>query len=224
MELVHIIKASELNEVWNDGNGGFPVEFDYQGGHWMRCVAQPGVNFRTNEVEYVLYYDMKSNQGMKIYNDQTKEKGEEVTSSPRRNKMSIETRVQELLGRRGGANGKAFTVFHKNPEGRFFPVATVHAKDEEEVFALTQNVESNWTSNPNIKCFWDTRLRSTSVGDLYIREDGVVFTVEPYGHKKIETSEQREREIKNNSTIFDFPLDFSTNVYYNIYVGNKIPN
>ena len=35
---------------------------------------------------------------------------------------------------------------------------------------------------------------------------------------------ERKRGVKNNPTIFDFPLDFSSNVYYNIYVGNKIPN
>lgn len=56
-------------------------------------------------------------------------------------------------------------------KGNFTLVAEVKADNIEEVFALTNHIDSDWTENEGVtKAPGATRFRSTSVGDVVVAD------------------------------------------------------
>jgi hypothetical protein len=51
-------------------------------------------------------------------------------------------------------------------------VAVVDCKDEEDVFEKTNHITHDWTQNPEVIRRAKKSLRSTSVGDVLVDEDG----------------------------------------------------
>ncbi len=74
-----------------------------------------------------------------------------------------------------------------NPAPHFRHVAQVQADQLEQVFALTNHQEVNWTSHQEI--IWhatDAPVRSTSIGDVIVSsQTGQVWLVLPAGFKEI---------------------------------------
>lgn len=69
------------------------------------------------------------------------------------------------------------------PRG-FTHVANVQAKNLDEVFELTNHIDSNWTANPGVELMPGvSRARSTSVGDIVVSEVDHRFTCEMVGWK-----------------------------------------
>lgn len=64
----------------------------------------------------------------------------------------------------------------------FEHVATVECEDLEQVFALTNHIEQNWTTNKEVIWFKSKRVRSTSVGDVVIDSTGKKFSVGMTGY------------------------------------------
>ena len=77
-----------------------------------------------------------------------------------------------------------FKVYHKNemkfgfntPEtfnkSDYTMVAEVESADLEDVFRITNHIESDWTKNPEVIKIHGGRCRSTSVGDIVEDENG----------------------------------------------------
>jgi len=97
-----------------------------------------------------------------------------------------------------------FTVYHaKNPTFGFgkeqpFPeaykkVALVEADSIDDVFRITNHIDSDWRDNPEVK---EHNLfekdRSTSVGDVVVDENGVRFYCAPVGWTEMEKEDAEE--------------------------------
>lgn len=69
----------------------------------------------------------------------------------------------------------------------FRHVADVQAEGLEQVFALTNHQEANWTSHPEITWYAkDAPVRSTSVGDVIVAaQNGQAWLVLPLGYRAI---------------------------------------
>lgn len=67
-----------------------------------------------------------------------------------------------------------------NDSAAYTPVAEVEVEHIDEVFYLTNSVNDGWWKNERVNAFV-THTRSTSVGDLYLLEDGSVYIVRPIG-------------------------------------------
>jgi len=92
-------------------------------------------------------------------------------------------------------NGRPHWVFHAKeptfgfgphpqwPEGYRF-VAEVDARDIDEGYGLTNNLERAWVENPEVRSV-AAGLRSTSVGDVVIGPDGRGWRCEPIGWSEI---------------------------------------
>ena len=61
----------------------------------------------------------------------------------------------------------------KYPED-YKKVAIVECNDLEDVFRLTNHIDEDWTTNPEIIETFGDRFRSTSVGDVVVDANGVV--------------------------------------------------
>ena len=77
-----------------------------------------------------------------------------------------------------GILGNKITFNDKN----FEHVATVECEDLEDVFALTNHIEHNWTTNKEVIWKKSERVRSTSVGDVIIDSTGKKFAVAVTGY------------------------------------------
>lgn len=52
-------------------------------------------------------------------------------------------------------------------------VAIVQADGIEDVFRITNHIDEDWTTNPEVQETFGERFRSTSVGDIVVDESGV---------------------------------------------------
>ena len=69
-------------------------------------------------------------------------------------------------------------------------VAEVPTDELEDVYRLTNSVESSWTINKELEVFGHSH-RSTSVGDI-VENDNGVFMVDIVGFKEVEREEDDE--------------------------------
>jgi len=90
-----------------------------------------------------------------------------------------------------------YRVFHHQPGtlGFMFPgqlqfpedydqVADVEGDDLDQVYRLTQNLDGeDWTSGPRVSNVQITEARSSSVGDMFVDEDGRLWQVDFIGWK-----------------------------------------
>lgn len=107
--------------------------------------------------------------------------------------------TDDILRNCGGGTLPKFTVWHaKHPTfGRtdipFTPenyekVAVVQARELDDVFRLTNHIESDWTTNLQVTPVEGRsgkNTRSTSVGDVVEDEKGGQFLCDPVGWKKL---------------------------------------
>lgn len=89
-----------------------------------------------------------------------------------------------------------FEVHHaKNPTFGFGPtpsfpeeydhVATVEAEHLGDTFRITNHIDHDWTTNPEVRWTWDGNCRSTSVGDVVVDADGKRFYCDNVGWKEL---------------------------------------
>lgn len=76
--------------------------------------------------------------------------------------------------------------------GAYHLVAMVEADSLEDVFRLTNTIHHPWWENEGVTCY--SRTRSTSVGDLYLLEDGTVYLVLRCGLLDIDNATEDEEE------------------------------
>ena len=63
-------------------------------------------------------------------------------------------------------------------------VALIEAEDIGDTFRITNHIEHDWTTNPEVIKVYG-RCRSTSVGDVMVNEDGTKFYCDMVGWKEI---------------------------------------
>ena len=89
-----------------------------------------------------------------------------------------------------------YTLYHaKNPtfgmgDRPKFPdeydrVAIVETNSLEDVFRLTNHIESDWTGNPEVIVAISMYPRSTSVGDVVVDENDMIYYCDHTGWKHI---------------------------------------
>lgn len=71
----------------------------------------------------------------------------------------------------------------KFPE-EYAKVAIVEAGDLEDVFRLTNHIDEDWMKNPEVLETVGVRFRSTSVGDVVVDGDKIVWYCAACGWKK----------------------------------------
>lgn len=64
-------------------------------------------------------------------------------------------------------------------------VAEVQGDDLERAFSATNHIDRDWSENPDVAVKTDASRRSTSVGDLVVR-DGASFVVDKFGFSEIQ--------------------------------------
>ena len=64
-------------------------------------------------------------------------------------------------------------------------VAVVEASSLEDIFRLTNHIESDWTGNAEILEVIATYPRSTSVGDIVVDENEMIYYCDNVGWKHI---------------------------------------
>jgi hypothetical protein len=90
-----------------------------------------------------------------------------------------------------------YSIWHaKNPTFGFgekpkFPeeyenVALIGADSIDDVFRITNHIDSDWRMNPEVFESFKDRVRSTSVGDVVVDEEGTSFYCAPVGWTKID--------------------------------------
>lgn len=103
-------------------------------------------------------------------------------------------------------------VFHDkdfNPvqtRDRVFPddfmlVAEVDTDKLEDVFCLTNHIDSAWWNNPGVKHFVESR--STSTGDVVVQSDGTVFVVRTMGWTKVGNVQDQPLSFQTGFGIFN---------------------
>lgn len=75
-------------------------------------------------------------------------------------------------------------------------VAEVEGDDLERAFSATNHIDSDWSENPDVAVKTTNPRRSTSVGDLVVR-DGVTFVVDKFGFSEIQRAAPAELEVEN---------------------------
>lgn len=92
---------------------------------------------------------------------------------------------------------QVYTVYHcTDMAGRmlghcvgYVPVARVFASAPEDVYRFTNHGNGteweDWDDNPTVECLVDNP-RSTSVGDYFVREDGMRFDVQSRGFSRLQ--------------------------------------
>jgi len=68
-------------------------------------------------------------------------------------------------------------------EGKYESVAFVDTQDLEEAYMKTNHMEQSWTENEGVKALVE-RTRSTSVGDIIMKADGM-YIVASHGFDKL---------------------------------------
>lgn len=66
-------------------------------------------------------------------------------------------------------------------------VAEVEGDDLERAFSATNHIDSDWSENPGVQVKTTASRRSTSVGDLVLR-DGSTFVVDKFGFSELPPS------------------------------------
>jgi hypothetical protein len=79
--------------------------------------------------------------------------------------------------------GKVDSILKAMSLNMFRKVAHVQTENLEDVFRLTNHIEGSWTENEGVGV-WAENVRSTSVGDVLINDNGV-FVVAPCGFEKV---------------------------------------
>ncbi|OUM04474.1 hypothetical protein [Variovorax sp. JS1663] len=64
-------------------------------------------------------------------------------------------------------------------------VAEVEGDDLERAFSATNHIDRDWSDNPDVEVKTTNPRRSTSVGDLVVR-DGTTFIVDKFGFSEIQ--------------------------------------
>ena len=75
-------------------------------------------------------------------------------------------------------------------------VAEVEGDDLERAFSATNHIDRDWSENPDVEVKTAASRRSTSVGDLVVR-DGASFVVDKFGFSEIQRPESVELEAEN---------------------------
>jgi len=75
-------------------------------------------------------------------------------------------------------------------------VAQVAGGDLERAFAATNHIDRDWSDNPDVEVKTSAPRRSTSVGDLVVR-DGVTFVVAKFGFSEIERPAPVELDVEH---------------------------
>lgn len=68
-------------------------------------------------------------------------------------------------------------------------VAQIDIDDKEKAFELTNHIDGPWTSNDGVKVMAE-KVRSTSVGDVMIKNSSEYFYVAPFGFKRFNSNNQ----------------------------------
>ena len=76
----------------------------------------------------------------------------------------------------------------KQPGREYRRVADIAVDNINDVFRLTQNLETPWTDGPYVRMA-EMRRRSTSIGDVIQTEDGRTFVVAPLGLEEVTAAE-----------------------------------
>jgi len=71
----------------------------------------------------------------------------------------------------GDAQGRALYL----QGGAYTHVATVEAKGLDHAFELTNHIDKHWWENTGVELHVPAQQRSTSVGDVIVRDDGAKF-------------------------------------------------
>ena len=93
--------------------------------------------------------------------------------------------------------------------GEYEEVAEVDTHDKETAFRLTNHIEHNWTFNEGVRIDLEKtdQLRSTSVGDLMIDDNGDRWIVAPVGFKRLDPI---NADVWRDETM---PGDYDRDVY-----------
>ena len=77
--------------------------------------------------------------------------------------------------------------FGKDPKfpEEYTKVATVDADEVDDTFRITNHIEHNWTTNPEVIEMYSFKARSTSVGDVVVDENGIAHYCDQVGWKVI---------------------------------------
>lgn len=84
--------------------------------------------------------------------------------------------------------------FGKQPEfpNEYELVAEVECDGVEDVFRITNHIDTNWTGNPEVIEVYKTNgCRSTSVGDMAVDQNGKAFYCDMVGWKDVEGNGER---------------------------------
>lgn len=65
--------------------------------------------------------------------------------------------------------------------GHYDRVATVEARGLDDAYELTNHIDKPWWENTGVELHVEPRARSTSVGDVIVRDDGAKFLCESFG-------------------------------------------
>lgn len=74
-------------------------------------------------------------------------------------------------------------------------VAEVEGDDLERAFSATNHIDSDWSENPGVEVKTTAPRRSTSVGDLVVR-DRATFVVAKFGFSEIQRPAPVEKEVE----------------------------
>ena len=74
-------------------------------------------------------------------------------------------------------------------------VAEVEGDNLERAFSATNHIDSDWSENPGVQVKTTAPRRSTSVGDLVVR-DGASFVVDKFGFSEIQRPAPLEQEAE----------------------------
>ena len=68
-------------------------------------------------------------------------------------------------------------------QGHLVPAAQVEAASKNELFRLTNTINKPWTENTEVSLIEnsDAFLSSSSVGDIFVDENGLAYLIESYG-------------------------------------------
>jgi hypothetical protein len=75
-------------------------------------------------------------------------------------------------------------------------VAEVEGDELERAFSATNHVDRDWADNQDVEVKTTSPRRSTSVGDLVVR-DGVMFVVDKFGFSEVQRPAPLELEVEH---------------------------
>jgi len=90
--------------------------------------------------------------------------------------------------------------FGERPEfpAAYTKVAVVESDDLDDVFRITNHIDHDWTTNPEVQWHQPGGCRSTSVGDIVVDENGTAYYCANAGWDKLDDeADQTEAAIAN---------------------------